>query len=145
VPAGDPCSDLACIDVTLYSYDRDRLLNVFVDPARAQVVRLEPGRGQPPLSVVERRAAHRMAERDPRVRALVEGRRHGHPAVLAKPMWPSGTCDRHRCATVIFTLGRVSETGIGRTLNVLVDLSAKRVLDRTPIRCTPECSWGWKR
>jgi len=145
VPVGDPCIDVACIDVTLYSYDTDRLLDVFVDPARAQVLRLEPGRGQPPLSLAERRRAHRLAERDQRVRALVGTRRHGHPAVLAKPMWPSGTCNRHRCATVIFTFGNVSETGIGRTLNVLVDLSAERVLDRTRIRCTPTCRWGWQR
>lgn len=142
VPPADPCATVACYDVTIYLYGEDRVLEVFVDAARERVLRIRRTTGKPPLSAAEGRLAHRLAERDGEVAGLVAGSPHTHPG-LAKPMWPGGVCDRHRCTTVIFYLGDTARTGIGRQLNVLVDLSARAILERTPITCDPACRIGW--
>jgi hypothetical protein len=145
VPARDPCAATACLTVTVYLYASDSAIDLTYDPARDRVVRVEPSSGPPPLSEHERGRAHTLAEADPDVLALVRGEPHRHPAILTKPMWPAGVCDRHRCGTVIFTFGDLPETGIGRQLNVVVDLSANAIVERRQITCMPECRVGWER
>ena len=143
VSGDDPCLSRACVDVTVVFPPTPLALEVYVDARTARVVRVERTPGPPPLSPGERRLAHRIAEADPEVLVLVAGEPHRHPSVLTKPLWPAGVCDVHRCGTVIFTFGDMPRTGIGRQLNVLVDMTTRTVLERRPITCRPDCSVGW--
>lgn len=143
VSADDPCRARACVNVTVALPPTPAAFEVFVSARSGRVLAVERSADPPALSPAERRRAHRIAEDDPQARALVSGEPHRHPAALTKPMWPSGICDLHRCGTVIFTFGDLAETGIGRQLNVLVDVTTGRVLERTQITCRPACAVGW--
>jgi len=141
LPAGDPCRRVSCVAVTFYDYDADLVLEAVVT-ARGRVVEVRTSRGQPPLAGLERREAHRLAHASlPRA---LRREPHAHPG-LAKPMWPeAGPCARHRCATVVFLLDDLATTGIGRQVNVVVDLSRRRVVESVRIRCAPACVRGWR-
>ena len=139
----DPCVRTPCVNATIYLYESNEILDVYLSGA-GRVLRIERGRGQPPLSPAERRRAHRLAEADREVVELLARQPHTHPAVLTKPMWPAGVCDVHRCGTVLFMLGDFARTGIGRELAVTVDLSSGAIVSRTQIECSPDCRVGWR-
>lgn len=143
IDLSDPCSARRCIDVTVYLYPSDRVLDVFV--AQGRVVRTTFSRGQPPLDESERARAHMFADADADVVDHLAGERHTH-LVLAYPMWrDTSPCDEHRCASVVYPLDSLATTGIGREATIVVDLSAMRIVERLYLRCAPECVPGWSR
>lgn len=75
---------------------------------------------------------------------MIGAQRHEH-AVLAYPMYPdNGVCAVDRCASVVFQLGAMRVSGIGREIDVLIDLDSARVIERSAIACDEsECHARW--